>query len=149
MLEITKLIGANIKRRRDALGHSQEAFAQLIGIPYRTFQNIELGNNWPELPNLKAIARGLGVAPEKLFSGGANQPTPHEALEVVATALGAPVPTAGLSRPKRALIELVSSSTVDDEHAESLLTFAEAGAVGTDVANLLAGKPDRAKPRGR
>ncbi len=54
-------------------------------MPFRTFQSIEAGLNWPELHNLEAIASALNVEVTDLFREpfSRRRITPKEALEVI------------------------------------------------------------------
>lgn len=56
-------LGAVIQRRRAALGLSQEAFADRVGV-HRTFMStVERGRTNLSLDNLERIAQALGVPP--------------------------------------------------------------------------------------
>lgn len=62
------------------------AIAELAGIPYRTYQDIESGIRWPRVENLESIAKALGVPVTRLFRDEAEMP-PEDALNVLARAV--------------------------------------------------------------
>jgi transcriptional regulator with XRE-family HTH domain len=57
-----------VRRRREALGISQEAFADKIGLHRTYVGSVERGERNVSLVNLERIAIGLGVALSSLFA---------------------------------------------------------------------------------
>ncbi|MGA9173063.1 MAG: XRE family transcriptional regulator [Thermoactinomyces sp.] len=62
-----KIIGANLRRIREAEGLSQEKVAELGGISRLAYRNIENGDSIPRVSTLENIANGLGVKLQDLF----------------------------------------------------------------------------------
>lgn len=61
----------NVRKGRDRLGHSQSAFAGLVGISNKQLSNVECGNNWPAMPVALRICRLLAIdLPKALDSAG-------------------------------------------------------------------------------
>lgn len=56
--ELRALVGS-LQRRREKLGLTQEAFAELLDISVKTLQFIEQGRRFPSLPMLFYIAKHL------------------------------------------------------------------------------------------
>jgi Predicted Zn peptidase len=56
-----KIIGANLRRIREAKGYSQAQVADLSGISRIAYRNIENGTSTPKVSTLQNIASGLGV----------------------------------------------------------------------------------------
>jgi transcriptional regulator with XRE-family HTH domain len=65
--KLQKIVGGNIRRRREALGLSQEAFAELCGYHRTYIGGIERGERNITLGTLSAIARVLEVEPKQLL----------------------------------------------------------------------------------
>lgn len=59
------------------------SMAEAADIPFRTYVAIDMGETWPRINNLTAIARALGVPVSRLFRDASWQPTPAEALEIL------------------------------------------------------------------
>ncbi len=60
-------VGCRIAARRSAMGLSQTALAQRIGISPQQVQKYEAGSNRISASRLSAIATALGIAPGALF----------------------------------------------------------------------------------
>lgn len=58
---LTLALGAAVRRRREALGVSQEAFADTIGMHRTQFGAVEQGRKDCQLSTLKRISDGLGM----------------------------------------------------------------------------------------
>ena len=81
-------LGDAIRARRKALGHSQEAFADVVGLDRGYMGGIERGEHNLALVNILKIIRALGLQPSEFFkaldmveerpaaSGGAEPPSP-------------------------------------------------------------------------
>ncbi|AQR60451.1 hypothetical protein BZG35_01350 [Brevundimonas sp. LM2] len=65
-------VGMRIVARRTALGLSQTALAQRVGISSQQVQKYEAGTNRISASRLSAIARTLGQAPGAFFPDGAD-----------------------------------------------------------------------------
>ena len=63
-----RLLGAAVRRRREAAGLSQEAAAHGAGISVRHYQKIEGGTTNPAYLTLLAVAAALHAAPEDLVA---------------------------------------------------------------------------------
>ena len=66
-MDIVKVFGANVKRYRQALGISQEAFAEKCGLHRTYISAIECYRRSISLENIQRIADALGVETYKLF----------------------------------------------------------------------------------
>jgi Zn-dependent peptidase ImmA (M78 family)/DNA-binding XRE family transcriptional regulator len=62
-----KIIGANLRRIREAKGWSQSQVAGLAGISRVAYRNIENGSSTPRVSTLQNIASGVGVKLQDLF----------------------------------------------------------------------------------
>lgn len=73
---------------------TQEKLAESTGLTTTHIGHIETGRRWPSPDVLETIAKGLGVASSALFTGDIVRisPTPAEALEVLAQAIGTKAP---------------------------------------------------------
>lgn len=66
--------GERVRERRERLGLSQEAVAELAGIRQGTWSKIEAGRHEPRIAQKFAIAAALGTTPAKLFPYPAVRP---------------------------------------------------------------------------
>lgn len=66
-MDIVKVFGANIKRYRQALGISQEAFAEKCGLHRTYISAIECYRRSISLENIQRIADALEIETYKLF----------------------------------------------------------------------------------
>lgn len=64
--EARKKFGVNVKRRRKALGLSQEALAHESGIHRTYIGSVERGERNISLDNIVTLARALRIPPEDL-----------------------------------------------------------------------------------
>lgn len=62
-----KIIGANLRRIREAKGLNQTQAAELAGISRLAYRNIENGESTPKVSTLQNIASGLGIKLQDLF----------------------------------------------------------------------------------
>ncbi|MHB8243120.1 MAG: helix-turn-helix domain-containing protein [Solirubrobacteraceae bacterium] len=67
--QATTVFGERVRDRRHALGLSQEAMADQIGIHWTFLGQVERGQRNLNLHNLLKLARGLGVDPAELVQG--------------------------------------------------------------------------------
>lgn len=81
-LEIARLVGRAVSRRRRALRISTKALATRAEIAAVNLPLIEGGHRMPSLPELFRLARALRVHPGELLAA------PQEPSEVVETAWG-------------------------------------------------------------
>ena len=66
-MDIIKVFGTNVKHYRQALGLSQEAFAEKCGLHRTYISAIECHRRSIALENVQRIADSLGVDTYKLF----------------------------------------------------------------------------------
>ena len=67
--DLIRRLLARVKQLREALGLSQEAFAEKAGLKYKHYQAIEAGRKPNiQLPTLVKIARALGLEPWQLLN---------------------------------------------------------------------------------
>ena len=66
-MDIVKVFGANVKRYRQKMGISQEAFAEKCGLHRTYISAIECNRRSISLENIQRIADALGVETYKLF----------------------------------------------------------------------------------
>lgn len=66
-MDIVKVFGTNVKRHRQALGISQEAFAEKCGLHRTYISAIECFRRSISLENIQRIADALGVEPYRLL----------------------------------------------------------------------------------
>ena len=64
---IKRMLGAEIRRRRNALGWSQQEFAHIVGMNRTRIREIERGEGNPQLNTLLRIASGLDTILPVLF----------------------------------------------------------------------------------
>jgi transcriptional regulator with XRE-family HTH domain len=76
-----KRFGADMKKARKALGLSQRALAEIIGIDRRYLANIENSGSIPSLPVFYEIVTICKLPIERYFYPGAAQETDSEARE--------------------------------------------------------------------
>lgn len=110
MTDVRKHLGDRIRLYRGRLELSQEALANAIGVSKQTVYRLENGQVWPEYDNLKALSDRLSMTPAQLL--GIGDPTPEQALEVLAKAIS--------SKPPSILPE------TDDFNAEEITMLREA-----------------------
>jgi transcriptional regulator with XRE-family HTH domain len=83
---IKDILSKNIRKFREGASLSQDELAERSGLSKRTYVGIELGDSWPQLSNLEAIAKALGVPVNALFLDpdlSAAQFSPQAALAVL------------------------------------------------------------------
>lgn len=66
-MDIVKVFGTNVKRYRQEMGISQEAFAEKCGLHRTYISAIECYRRSISLENIQRIADALGVETYKLF----------------------------------------------------------------------------------
>ena len=65
---IQQLLGRTIRKRRMALGLSQEKFALKIGMDRTYYASVEAGKRNVSVVNIKKIADGLEISLSELFA---------------------------------------------------------------------------------
>jgi transcriptional regulator with XRE-family HTH domain len=65
----TRVLGERIRKRREALGLSQESLAELSAVHWTFLGQVERGRRNLSLHNLLKIAAGLSVDPAELVRG--------------------------------------------------------------------------------
>ena len=68
-LERRRAFGRRVRELRTERGHSQEAFAALVGIHRTYIGSVERGERNISLDNIHAIADALGVSAAALLTG--------------------------------------------------------------------------------
>jgi len=68
-LDIDLHIGRQLRRRRRALGVSQDALAEAIGVGFQQVQKYEVGINRLSAARLWQVAAALEVSPTYFFEG--------------------------------------------------------------------------------
>lgn len=58
----------NLRRLREAAGLTQSQAAQRAGVPFRSYQNWEIGSREPRIDALAAVARALGASVDELLA---------------------------------------------------------------------------------
>ena len=76
-MDIVKVFGDNVKRYRQTLGISQEAFAEKCGLHRTYISAIECFRRSISLENIQRIADALGVEPYRLLLEN-KEDTPNE-----------------------------------------------------------------------
>ena len=66
-MDIVKVFGTKVKRHRQALGISQEAFAEKCGLHRTYISAIECFRRSISLENIQRIADALGIEPYRLL----------------------------------------------------------------------------------
>ncbi len=83
--QITKIVGANVRKARLQANMTQECLAELIGIEWKSISNLENGRNSLLLPKIARIIQVLDINPNALFDG---LPEPdHKEIEKIKKAL--------------------------------------------------------------
>lgn len=65
--DLQKRVGRNLRAHRQALGLSQEAFADVAGVRRTYMGGLERGERNLTLQSLEQLAERLGVSPEELL----------------------------------------------------------------------------------
>jgi transcriptional regulator with XRE-family HTH domain len=125
--EVDRAVARRIRRRRVALGMTQQQIAELLGVTYRQAHKYETGQNRVPVGRLHQIARALGVEVGHFFAD----------VDRDGLLGGAGADEAGQGQRRR-LLELVrhAAATRDPKHREALCRLAR------DLAALGAETPD-------
>jgi transcriptional regulator with XRE-family HTH domain len=107
----------NLKRYRGK--RTQAEIAEAAGIPLRSYQHAE-GGAIPQGPNRAAIAEALGVQETELFlDPDLTSPTPRQALEVIAKALGTQLPNQTFNQRDR-IVAGAETKDSSQQNAETI-----------------------------
>jgi transcriptional regulator with XRE-family HTH domain len=66
---VSKQLGDNLRRLRDAAAMSQERLSLSSGVEARSISKLERGLSDPQLSTMVRLARGLGVGLDELLQG--------------------------------------------------------------------------------
>ena len=72
----------NLKRFREAKGWTQAEAARAAEVPFRSYQNWEIGGREPRFDALIRLARAFGVTPNDLQEGVGREPVAEESPAV-------------------------------------------------------------------
>ena len=75
--------GALMRAYRDKSGLTQEQFAELIGVSYKHYGQIERGSNGMSIKSMVAICDTLGLTPDQVL-GYTSPETPDDLAPVIA-----------------------------------------------------------------
>src|SRR5947209_19520268 len=84
-LNLRKMFGAEVKRRRNKLGISQEELAERANLHRTYVSDVEAGKRNPSLASIQRLAMGLGASVSSVF-GAAEEvrpvPVPREEVRL-------------------------------------------------------------------
>lgn len=69
--DLQRALGANLRRHRQAMGLSQEAFAAVLGVHRTYVGGLERGERNVSLRSVERYAERLGLEPRQLLVGSA------------------------------------------------------------------------------
>jgi transcriptional regulator with XRE-family HTH domain len=82
--DIDKHVGAQIRKRRVTLGHTQQDLAKMLGVTYQQAHKYERGLNRVSAGRLYKVAMVLGVPIDYFYDGldipGGDAPMPHQRM---------------------------------------------------------------------
>jgi transcriptional regulator with XRE-family HTH domain len=78
---VAKIVGKNIRARREALGLSQTALSKLAKVSNVTISRIEAGTQAPQAISIDLIAQALGCSSEDLYQNLDIAPTQSPTIE--------------------------------------------------------------------
>ncbi|SFS34250.1 helix-turn-helix domain-containing protein [Brevundimonas viscosa] len=81
--EVDAYVGARISLRRSALGLSQAALAQRIGVSFQQVQKYETGQNRISASRLHRVAGVLGTSVESFFPADPEKDSTRAGLEAM------------------------------------------------------------------
>jgi len=88
--EIGQLVGANLRRLREAAAITQADLASRIGKTVETISNFERGKTTPSLRSVQDLAQALGCSVADLFNGSERPALETEAAVVGRTIVSLP-----------------------------------------------------------
>jgi transcriptional regulator with XRE-family HTH domain len=84
-MEVRRILGERVRRRRMALGLNQTAFANTVGIPVPTLSSIEHGHQSIYVERAVQLAQALGVSTDYLLGLSDDPEKPSERPAQAAT----------------------------------------------------------------
>lgn len=102
METLSQSLGRRLRKLRDDRDLSRETVCTITGLSVTSLVDIEKGKQWPSAETLDRLARYFNVNPAVFFTDDIVriEPTPAEALEIVARALQEkPAPVAKTPQP--------------------------------------------------
>lgn len=113
-------VGRRMRNRRKALGISQEALGEALGITFQQIQKYESGANRISASKMFAAARALNTTPESFFHGLPSPVTdPDAALDITPRGqdltdnpVGARLAQAALRLPPALLLQLAQLAEI-------------------------------------
>lgn len=66
-MDVRRQLGFNMRRLREAQGHTQEGFAELAGLHRTYVSDLERGTRNPTITVVMKVAQALGVKPGQLL----------------------------------------------------------------------------------
>ena len=79
---IYRLVGSNIRKRREERGMTQMALSQAVGLSRTSVTNVEQGRQTILLHQFVEFARALEIEPHKLLPDAAKDATPEIPREI-------------------------------------------------------------------
>ncbi|MBQ5743351.1 MAG: helix-turn-helix transcriptional regulator [Clostridia bacterium] len=79
---MSKEVGLRIKQRREALGWTQEEFAEKIGVGPNYISLIERGESFPRYEVLISLLNGLEVSADDIFQDVLNVSAEYKASQL-------------------------------------------------------------------
>lgn len=112
MRTIREIFSENLRFYR--AGRTQAEMAEFIGIPFRTYQNMESGVSLPQQASISVAALKLGVSEAQLFQDRSSmpKPSPLEAWKVLSKQLRVELPEGALDSAR--LAEPTPAPTLSD-----------------------------------
>lgn len=83
MTNVSIIFGKNIKRLRKQRHLTQEEFAELVKMEWKSITNFERGRNVPNTKNLQKICDNLNITPCELFLNDPDLSTSGGKIEAI------------------------------------------------------------------
>lgn len=140
LLETTReIFSFNLKRLRG--DRTQRDIAEAVDVSLASYQRMESGVI-PRTPGIfPALAKAFSTPERELFRDPDMKPTPEQALQVLADALGIKTPKPEVALPKREIIRRLSA--LDESKFQALLPMLES-ALSQAEGKIPAAKPKQA-----
>lgn len=75
-MDMRKLVGANVRRCREAKGLTQEQLSDLSGFGQNYLSDLERGRRNPTVVTVYELAQALGTTPAELLTPKIDEPDP-------------------------------------------------------------------------
>ncbi len=75
-MDMRKLVGANVRRYREAKGLTQEQLSELSGFGQNYLSDLERGRRNPTVVTVYELAQALGATPADLLTPKKDGPNP-------------------------------------------------------------------------